>query len=95
MSDTPSDKWEPCGPCGGLGRMMRMADKALVTCGYCDGAMRRSLMPLSPADVDYVRTKLQQRADNYYLQTYREHFYCNGDAALDEEAANLLGMWKP
>lgn len=23
--------------------MMRMADKALVTCGYCDGAMRRAV----------------------------------------------------
>lgn len=41
MSETPNDKWEPCGPCGGLGRMMRMEDRALVTCGYCDGAMRR------------------------------------------------------
>lgn len=48
----------------------------------------------SEGDVDYVCAKLKQRADTYYHETFREHFYCNGDAALDEEAANLLGILK-
>jgi hypothetical protein len=73
-----------------------LAAREKLDAAEAEGARRHKLLEggRSEADVEYVRTKLQQRADKYYLETYREHFYCNGDAALDEEAANLLGILK-
>lgn len=40
--------------------------------------------------VEYVVHKLRQRAADYYKKTHREYHYSNGDAAMDDDAADLL-----
>lgn len=47
-ADAPYASRSDCGLCGGVGRMMRVTDKAMVLCGYCTPRSERGTNNAAP-----------------------------------------------